>query len=316
MPLTTFDTVGILVTGLVAGLFGGLLGVGGSIIMIPALVAFFGQGHRPGYAGFNQHLYQAAAMIVNIAVAIPATIRHTRAGAVVPRVVRSMLPAALLGVVAGVWLSNARAFREGMADTPGPVLLGRVMAVFLLYVIVMNIARMFRRARDPHAPLILRHVSSGRCTGVGLAMGLVAGLLGVGGGALAVPLQQVVLKLRLRNCIANSAAVMCFTALVGAVYKNLSLPQHGLAIDRSLLLAALFIPPAVIAAWAGSHLTHRLPVRLVRGVFILALAASAWKMAGFGSPPPPDRLAGPTPPTVSLTADSKRPAPPPPRPRL
>ncbi len=38
------------------GLFGGLLGLGGSTIMIPALVMVFGE---------NQHLYQAAAMICN-----------------------------------------------------------------------------------------------------------------------------------------------------------------------------------------------------------------------------------------------------------
>ena len=57
--------------GSVAGLFGGLLGIGGSAIMIPAMLLFFGGRH-----GMEaQHLYMAAAMIVN---AIPKVVAARR----------------------------------------------------------------------------------------------------------------------------------------------------------------------------------------------------------------------------------------------
>ena len=83
--LWVYFAIGVL--GLVAGTLGGMLGVGGSLIMIPALVMMFG---REGQTeGFNLHLYQAAAMIVNLFVAIPATLRHRQAGAVMGAVMKA-----------------------------------------------------------------------------------------------------------------------------------------------------------------------------------------------------------------------------------
>jgi len=262
----------IALLGLIAGLGGGLLGVGGSVIMIPGLVLLFGQNV---HAGFNQHLYQAGAMIVNIFVAIAATWRHRQARAIVPDVLRGMLPAAVAAILAGVWVSNWPMF----SGAGGPVMLGRVLAVFLIYVIVVNTRRMFRKPRPVDVPIDLTHVTTPRTIGVGLAMGFIAGLLGVGGGAIAVPLQQIVLKLRLRNCIANSAAVMCISSILGAIYKNATLPAHDLAIGHSVTLAALLAPTAIVGAFVGGKLTHVLPVRGVRLAFILLMIAAAWKMA-------------------------------------
>ena len=47
------DYLVLVIIGIVMGLFGGLLGIGGSVSMIPAMVIFF-KG--------DQHLYQAAAV--------------------------------------------------------------------------------------------------------------------------------------------------------------------------------------------------------------------------------------------------------------
>lgn len=244
--------------------------------MIPGLVFLFGQGMREG---FNQHLYQAAAMIATVFISAPAALRHYRAGAIVPKALRLILPAALLGTLTGVWVSNLPVFSEAARGTSGPVMLGRVMAVFLVYVIIENCRRMFQKPRPTGAPVDTRFITPGRSTAVGTCMGLVAGLTGLGGGAVAVPLQQVLLKLRLRNCIANSSAMICLTGVVGAIYKNATLGQHQLEVAPSLMLAALLAPTALIGGSFGAWLTHALPVRLVRGVFIALLVIAAWKMA-------------------------------------
>ena len=262
--------------GLGAGLFGGMLGVGGSTIMIPGLVVLFGQTR---YEQFNQHLYQAAAMIVTVAVSVPATWGHYRAGAIVPPALGRILPAALLATVAGVWISNLPLFSEGLGQTPGPVLLGRLLAVFLLYTALDNLRKTFRKPRPVDGPADLACVTAPRCAAVGAGMGIVAGLTGLGGGAVAVPLQQILLKLKLRNCIANSSAVICLTGIIGALYKNATLDQHGLKIGPSILLAGLLTPTALLGGYCGAWLTHVLPVRLVRGFFIVLLLAAAWKMA-------------------------------------
>jgi uncharacterized protein len=274
-PWVYFAIAGL---GLVAGVLGGMLGVGGSTVMIPGLVFLFGQTRVDG---FNQHLYQAAAMIVTVLISAPAAWRHYRAGAIVPRALRLILPAALAATVLGVWLSNSRVFREGVGDAAGPVVLGRVLAVFLVYVIIENILRMSETPWPVGRPVDLAPITRPRCATVGGAMGLVAGLTGLGGGAVAVPLQQVLLKLQLRNCIANSSAMICLTGIVGAIYKNATLGQHDLSAGPSLMLAALLAPTALLGGYWGAWMTHAMPIRLVRGVFIALMAVAAWRMADF-----------------------------------
>ncbi len=257
-------------TGLIAGVLGGMLGVGGSVIMIPAMVVLFGQGNRD--AGFNQHLYQAAAMIINVCVVAPAFLRHRKAGAVRIDAVRIMLPVALVFILLGVAASNLPVFRDGR----GPVWLGRVLAVFLVYVIVLNVRRLIQGGREGEVdPIITR----GRAAPVGAIMGFVAGLMGIGGGAIAVPLQQMLLRLPLRQCIANSTAIIVCTAGVGALAKTLTLPAGSRATD-ALLLAGILAPTAIVGGYLGGSLTHKLPVRAVRVAFVLLMVAAAYKMAG------------------------------------
>ena len=266
----------IAVVGLVAGMLGGMLGVGGSVVMIPMLALLFGQDL---IEGFNQHVYQAAAMIVNVFVAVPALRKHYKAGAVVSRAMLFMLPTALVLIFVGVWTSNLPVF-SAQNGGGGPVLLGRVMAVFLLYVIGLNLYRFVRPLAEPTDGPPYPGVTPARSGFVGGTMGYVAGLLGIGGGAVAVPMQQVVLRLPLRNCIANSSAVMAVTAGFGAMYKNATLSTHGLQWQTSLLLAAMLIPTAIVGGHLGAHFTHVFPLRFVRFAFIALMMAAAWRMAG------------------------------------
>ncbi|MFP4145857.1 MAG: sulfite exporter TauE/SafE family protein [Phycisphaeraceae bacterium] len=259
----------IAAVGLVAGTLGGLLGVGGSVIMIPALTVLFAR---------NQHLYQATAMLANIAVAVPSMLRHRRAGVLVADVLAWMLPASLVFVLVGVWVSNLWFF-EGRT---GGIWLGRILAAFLVYVIIQNVRKIIRYKPLQRDEATITPVRSGSVGGI---MGSLAGLLGIGGGAVAVPLQQVILKLPLRNCIGNSAAVICFSATIGAIYKNASLAQHGYDWKTSLLIAGLLAPTGWLGGRLGASLTHQLPVRQVRIAFILMIAVAAWKMAAIpGSP--------------------------------
>ena len=255
----------VALTGLIAGTLGSMLGVGGSVVMIPAMVALFGQAIKPN---LNQHVYQAAAMIANIVVSVPAAIKYYKAGATHTLAVKRMLPFALGAVIAGVWLSDL------FAGTRGPAYLGGVLAMILVLVVVMQVRRLSSEAerRELAAEPAL---SRPRCGAVGGVMGLVAGLTGVGGGAIAVPLQQSALKLPLKTCIANSSTIICVSATIGAIYKNVTLvTRHGYDWRVSLMLAALLAPTCWIGGRLGPALTQRLPVRWVRVAFILLLIAA------------------------------------------
>ncbi|MFK7789356.1 MAG: sulfite exporter TauE/SafE family protein [Phycisphaeraceae bacterium] len=266
----------IALIGLLAGTLGGLLGVGGSVITIPGLAILFGTGE-------NQHLYQAAAMTANLAVAIPAARRHRKAGALEPSVLRWMLPAALIAIVIGVFASNLSVFK----DEAGGLWLGRILAVFLVYVVFVNIRKLIHlRAGKPRNHMDNAKITPGRTITAGGVMGMAAGLLGIGGGALAVPLQQMLTKIPLRNAIANSSFVMVFTAGIGAALKLVTLDQHypntldvAPAWQTALLLALVLAPTAIIGSGLGAKLTHTLPVQYVRIAFVLLMIAAAFKMA-------------------------------------
>jgi uncharacterized membrane protein YfcA len=251
--------------GLFAGTAGGLIGVGGSIVMVPALTLLL---HR------DQHLAQAAAMIVNVAIAIPATIKHHLTGRVRWDVARKMLPIGVVFMVAGVALSN----------TIDSLWLQRVFAVFLLYVMTIKILNIYKERNQE----ILRHPQLGiaRVGVVASLMGFIGGLTGTAGGPVAVPLLQRICHLHLREAIAASSAVMCVTSTIGAIYKNLSLgsvastagDSPGFTAMNSLAIAACLIPTAVLGSLYGATLTHKLPILWVKVIFVVLILWAALLM--------------------------------------
>lgn len=262
------DPVTLIGIGLMMGLAGGMLGIGGSIVMIPALVLFFGE---------NQHLYQSSAMICNFFVAVSSIIAHRKAETLVPAVLWRMIPAAIAGIIAGVALSNLRFFSGGNS-----YLLARFFGAFLLAVAVYNVTRFFAlpmpsvSGSDPDAyqtPL-LKAISAG----IGAVTGLAAGLLGIGAGSLATPMQQFFLRLPIKHAMSNSAAVIVGISWVGAIYKTATLPQHGIPVIDAIKIAALVIPSGLLGGFLGGKLMHILPRHLVRSLFILVCVLGAWRL--------------------------------------
>ncbi len=266
------DTVILCIVGLLAGMLGGLLGIGGSILMIPAMTHFFGP---------QQHLYQAAAMIVNFFVVLPALWQHARAGAVMGGVVRRMAPLAVVAVVVGVVASESPLFRGG-----GQAYLMILFGVFLVYVGGRQLARMVRVGQQAQVEGEFDAKSGGWRAGLlaGLPTGFVAGLLGVGGGVICVPLQIRLLGMPLRNAIANSTATIVTLSCIGAFSKNYALeinhPEYTVA--ASLGFAAALIPTAIVGSLIGARLTHKLPLTVLRVVFVAVLIAAAARMIGGG----------------------------------
>lgn len=256
--------------GLIAGLLGGLLGVGGSILIIPGLILYLSQTGR--YDGSVQHLIQASAMICNVFVAAPSVVAHWRARMIMKSVTLALIPSALAGILLGVYVSDTTLFAR-----QNGVYLAMILAAFMVYVGGYNGLRLMTNTDLEHgfderpAPP-LAGVGS-----VGLVMGFFAGLLGIGGGAICVPMQQILLRIPLRRAIANSAVTIVCVSSVGAVLKNATLSsQHGIALMHSLQLAAMLIPTAILGGYLGGKLTHALPRRVLRMVFIVFMLSMAY----------------------------------------
>jgi len=257
--------------GVAAGVLGGLLGIGGSSVMLPAMVWILGAS----VGGVEQiHQYMAAAMIVNFLLILPSVVAHVRNRAVWPKVWRVLVVAALAGIVVGVQVSY-------FFDKARAKYLRWFVGVFFVYVVLDNLRRMVKASlTEGTTRERIEALGRWRKAAVGFPMGVIAGLLGIGGGSLAVPGQQLILKMPLRNAIANSAATIASVSWLGAIMKNAQLGAHG-TVGASLVLAACLAPTAMIGSYVGGHLTHRLPLRIVRTAFVGIMVLAALKMFGW-----------------------------------
>jgi uncharacterized membrane protein YfcA len=270
------DYITLSAIGLTMGFFGGLLGIGGSAIMIPAMVFSFGE---------NQHLYQASAMICNFVVGASSTLAHRKAKALHKPVLKMMIPMALIGIVVGVTWSNSTMFSEGNS-----YFLARTFGVFLVYVAVFNMHTLIRSLKHKKKKIRLdREIRDMPWLSgiIGLGTGLAAGLLGIGAGTIATPIQQLVLRMPMRRAMSNSAVTIMSIAWLGALYKNATLGRHGISFEVfpmdnpvwiSLKIAAIVAPTAFLGGFLGGHMMHKLPKNVVRGVFIVIVVLAAIRL--------------------------------------
>ncbi len=250
--------------GALGGTIGGMLGVGGGLVMIPAMLFLLGDHFGPD----SLHLYKLAAITTSVVVAIPAAVRHWRERAVVFRALGGIVPLALVGVLAGVWAASLFSGAQTRV-------LKQIFGGFLEFVVAFNVFQMWRASHGDgglfdHCPMPSRRGVYGWI--IGFPAGLTAGLLGVGGGIWAVPAQRLFLGVQLRNAIATSAAMIVAVALTTALAQSIAVTRIG-ALDplRGWWLSLWLAPGAVVGGWVGAGLTHRLPVPTLRHAFHVLL---------------------------------------------
>lgn len=261
--MTLLQAIETILVGFGAGCIGGIAGIGGSMVMLPGLSLVFGTSPPSSH-----HLYMAAAMAVNMAVAIPAARKHRRAGAVRDEVVRRILPPMAAAIVVGVLVSNlidGTYLRLGLAGFIGVYCMGTFLALAM---------------RRPDHSGERERVTRGNVLGIAIGAGLLGGLLGIGGGVVMVPALQLLCRLPLRQAIGTSAGVMWMTALLGAALKLATLHTHGESVVHALVLAVCMAPGAIVGARIGAGMAHGLPLPIVRAIIATILTVAAARMAG------------------------------------
>lgn len=270
MTLSPTDAVIVAAIGLVGGTLGGLLGLGGSVFIIPTLTLLF---------GVNQHLYQASALIANIFVAAAATMRHRGRGTIRPDILPSLAIGSALAALVGVGVSNLMS----------PLPLAALFGAFLVYASASELLGLGRGTKDNQTPAVggprLLLGSS-----IGAIGGFASGLLGIGGGAVMVPLLRKFGGLPVRQAVATSAGAMIVACCIGATAKNLSIASlqdasgAPLTLRDSLFLAAVLTPFATIGGSIGASLVYNLPISVIRVVLSILLAFAGARMMLSGGP--------------------------------
>lgn len=261
--------------GALAGVAGGMLGIGGGLIMIPALVFLRHGADGPGAI----QLYGLAAISTSALLVLPAALRHAQLGAVSGRDTLRMLPFAVVGIAVGVWFTTQMAAHENLG------LLRRLLGAVVLAAVfgqwLQIRAEQARRRHEPLADSLPAATTRGWLFSgvIGGPGGFLAGMLGIGGGVWAVPVQQFVFHIGLREAIATSTFLIAFTAPLAAIAQGWYVAHNPqLSLLRALALSACLAPGALIGGWLGADLTHRLPIRWVRVAFCVLLSVAALRL--------------------------------------
>ena len=251
-----------LLVGLVAGTVGGLAGLGGSIIMIPALAMFWGYEDEDKT---RHHIYMAAAMAVNVVVALSSSILHQKKGAARRDVLTALIPSMAGGMIIGVLLSSGSKGGWSLYAFAGFIWL------YCLYNVITTIKKVPDYPEDNPSPAAWKMIS------VGLVVGMISGYLGIGGGILLVPLLSLT-KLPLRHAIAGSAGAMWISSIIGASMKFYTLPGLGLKMTDALYFALPMAGGALVGAYLGAMLAHKLKLPHLKLVIAVILGIASVRM--------------------------------------
>jgi uncharacterized membrane protein YfcA len=258
----------MLVTGAIAGVLAGLLGIGGGIVIVPVLDTVL------VYFGTDPAIRMQVAVATSLATIIPTSISssraHHRRGSVDTELVRRWAVFVLAGSLAGAFIAAGVHSRT----------LSLVFAVMALLIATKMILPLDGRTlaqsvpRGPFMPI------------VPALIGGLSSMMGIGGGTLSVAILTL-LNEPIHRAVGTAALFGLAISLPGTIgfivagYGDSRLPPFSLGFVN-LLGFALIAPATWIAAPAGAALAHRLSRRqlsLIFGLFLVVVSVRMFSQA-------------------------------------
>jgi uncharacterized membrane protein YfcA len=241
------------VIGLTTGLLLGLVGGGGSILTVPALVYLLGMGLGSA---------TTTALVVVGSNAAYGAWRKQRQGRATTSILRvdyalALGVTGLIGAQFGNWLN--RTLPERLT------LLGFALLMLVVAVLMLRPPRLKTTGTARIAALRQVWLKVGL---IGLVLGFLTGLFGVGGGFLIVPALVLLLDFPMPVAGATSLLVIALNSL-SALLGRWPLPGLDLGLAVSLLVAGL------VGTTLGSKLASKLPDKTLRQIF-------AWLVVALG----------------------------------
>lgn len=253
-----------LIIGLFAGLMSGILGIGGGVIVVPALVFIFQYNHLVP-ADVIMHVAAGTSLAVMIFTSLASLSAHYKMGEILWQVFNKLWPGIILGVCVG-------AFTAQFIPT---LWLKIIFALFLLFVAFkMFVDR--DKAQVRATPKMLYHHL------VSLFIGFKSGLLGVGGGVLVIPYLTFsgvpVRKIApVSNLCTFTVAIVGSLVFMATGYREMAAVAYATGYVYWPAVLSVALASAVIAP-IGAKLNYILPVKQLKYVFIIILILTALKM--------------------------------------
>ncbi|MGR9071949.1 MAG: sulfite exporter TauE/SafE family protein [Gammaproteobacteria bacterium] len=252
-----------LLLGGVAGLLAGLFGIGGGLVIVPALSWVF------AVQGFDDRIVMVMAVATSLATILATSTAsiyaHHRHGSIDWSTVCQLTPGILAGAVAGSFVADALS-----SDT-----LRALFAVFL-FSVGLQMLLQFKLSVDGF------NLSRSRSLSAGCLIGMVSAVLGIGGGTLTVPL-LLAARFTMRGAVGISSACGLPIAVAGTVsyavlgWSNALLPEGSAGYVYVPAFAGIVLI-SVMTAQVGAVWANRLPTAKLKRYFSVLIFVVAAKL--------------------------------------
>ncbi|MBE9079435.1 sulfite exporter TauE/SafE family protein [Romeria aff. gracilis LEGE 07310] len=245
------------VTGLASGILAGFLGIGGGVLLVPMLVYL-------GYSPIQSAATSSLAILVTSAVG---SLQNWRMGYLsLRRVLLLGFPAivtAFIGAQVGDWIPSYLLLLGF-----GLLLLSNLYLVSLKKRVVAEKTRAETGSRSSSlSPTAARLITGGTA-------GFMAGLFGVGGGVIMVPMQILLLNEGIKSAVRTSLGVIVITSISACVGHAVN---SNIVVLAGLLLGGGGLIGVQISTRFLPKLSDRTVTQLFRGLLLLLSVLIFWQ---------------------------------------
>ncbi|MEF1310171.1 sulfite exporter TauE/SafE family protein [Vibrio mytili] len=246
----------LLALGAFVGVMAGLLGIGGGLIVVPALLYLLPlAGISPE---LSMHMALATSLASIIVTSASSTLNHLKLGNVDVFVVKWLMP----GVVVGGFLGAS------LAEWIPTHYLPKIFGVIVLCLAIQMLRSIKITSGKPMPTSAVT-----MCYGAGI--GIVSSLAGIGGGSLSVPFLNKH-GVEMRKAVGSSSVCGCVIAIAGMIGFVL----HGVNIENlpAYSLGYVYLPALLAIAMTsmlttkvGAKLATTLPTAMLKKIFAVFL---------------------------------------------
>lgn len=265
LALLTWLVPLLLLAGAVGGLLAGLLGVGGGIVIVPALYHIF------SYLEIDPSVRMHLAVGTSLATIIPTSIRSVRAhqerGSFDPALFKSWIPGIVIGVLLGTWLATEASF--------GTLTLVFASVALLVAIYMAAGNPNWRRAEEQMPANPLNSL-------LAIFVGGVSAMMGIGGGTLSVPILNL-FGIPIHRSVGTAAGFGLIIAIPGTLgfivggWGNPLLPPFSIGYVNWLAFL-IIVPATILMVPTGARLAHTLSQTGLRRAFALFLGLTSLRM--------------------------------------
>lgn len=244
----------LLILGFISGIIGGMLGMGGGLLKVSGMYLFF---------GYEVILARVIALMTYSCISVSAFLKYRHFKLILWDVVRILVVSAIVGVIAGVLLGNVI----------NSVWLEKFLGIYAVCIAGAIMFQICKGDKEQQGTWNYNPALANKISFIGVLKGFFCGLFGISGGIISVPLQQLMLKIPVKNAIANSLTSAMFSATFAAVLALTTGISSGFfKPSLPLLLALPLIPGTILGARLGANFTRQMDTVYIKMLFaIIAL---------------------------------------------